>query len=236
MTRLDSVTRWAKRRIITSPVPLRYVQETRMEAHLWTVRVRGRIDPRLRRRAAHLRTLDGAKLHFGCGTRILPGWVNVDGWNRRGVDYLCDLRQPLPLKNGSCRLIFTEHVIEHIDSQFRSAVFEELHRILKRGGTLRIVGPDCGQFARAYAGDRVEWFEEAAAEWPTKGEALNQIFLSHFHRFVDDFETLKLALQAAGFSEVVESTHMCSPTPELRIDLELPSRTVSNLYVEGRKT
>jgi SAM-dependent methyltransferase len=144
--------------IKTGPVPLRVVQEVRTETHLAGVRVRRRVSPSLRSRERALMRLRGIKLHFGCGPRALPGWVNIDGWHFSGIDIPTDLRQRLPLDDMSCRLIFTEHVFEHIDADFRLPVLREFLRVLRPGGTLRIVVPDCEQFVNAYTRRDVAWF------------------------------------------------------------------------------
>jgi predicted SAM-dependent methyltransferase len=221
--------------IANGPIPLELVREIKAETHLSMVRLRTRISPKLRRRASELAALREVKLNFGCGPRILPGWLNIDGWWTEGIDYVCDLRQPLPLSDGSCRYIFTEHCFEHIDRQFRSAVIREWSRLLCPSGVLRIVGPGCAQFAEAYLRRDVEWFRNVNPEIKNSAEGLNEIFRNHFHRFIDDFESLSSQLKAQGFRRVEESGHLSSRVPELRVDLDEPSRVPGNLYVEASK-
>ena len=141
------------------PVPLRVVQEVRTEAHLAGVRLRRRVSPGARAKERALLQMNDVKLHFGCGPRILSGWVNIDGWRFPGIDFATDLRQPLPFADATCRLIFTEHVFEHIDADFRLPVLCELRRVLQPGGTLRIVVPDCEQFVNAYITHDEAWFQ-----------------------------------------------------------------------------
>lgn len=74
------------------PVPLRVFQEVRSEVHLAGVRLSRRVSLRARASARALLQLNDVKLHFGCGPRILPGWVNIDGWRFHGVDFVTDLR------------------------------------------------------------------------------------------------------------------------------------------------
>ncbi len=224
-----------KTRIANSAIPLELVQQIRVEAHLSAVRLRSRISPRLRRRAAELAALWDVKLNFGCGRRVLPGWLNVDGWWCEGIDYVCDLRQPLPLSDGSCRYIFTEHVFEHIHQQFRASVIREWFRLLSPQGVLRIVGPGCAQFADAYSRRDIEWFRRSIPGTKNLAEGLNDIFKNHFHRFVDDFESLSSELRAQGFVHVEESSHLSSRVPELCVDLDEPTRIPGNLYLEARK-
>jgi predicted SAM-dependent methyltransferase len=225
----------AKRWVQHGPVPLRLAQEVKLELHLAAVRLRGRVDPRWRRRLRDLRGREGVKLHFGCGGRILPGWLNVDGWDGEGVDAVFDLRQPLPLRDASCRMIFTEHVLEHIDQQFRPRVLRELCRVLEPGGTLRVSVPHSGKYAEAYVRGDLDWFQKVAPGCATRAEGLNDVFVGHFHRFIDDFESLGRALREAGFSHVEESEHQRSALEELRVDSENEARKLLNLYVEARK-
>jgi predicted SAM-dependent methyltransferase len=230
-----SLKEFMRRRALGSGVPFLFLQEIKIEAHLLGVRLRNRIDPRIRARAAELMGARNASLHFGCGTSILPGWINLDGWRRDGVDYVCDLRARLPLGDASCRLIYTEHVIEHIDRQFMPQVLAELHRVLTPGGRIRIVVPDCEKFSAAYTRDDREWFRAAVPGCNSRGEGLNDIFRNHFHRFIYDFQSLEAALGAAGFVSIRRSEHRASDIAELRVDQDEPSRIVSNLYVEASR-
>lgn len=179
----------------------------------------------------HMREI---KLHFGCGRRILPDWVNIDGWPFPGVDFTTDLRQPLPFGDAACQLIFTEHVFEHIDAGFRLPVLREFRRILQPGGTLRIVVPDCEKFADAYTRRDMAWFQTGLG-WPAGGaEGLNKVFTMHTHRVIDDWDSLSTALREVGFSYIERSSLNTSMIPELRIDSEQPSRAQCSLYVEAR--
>jgi predicted SAM-dependent methyltransferase len=224
-----------RRRSLRTGVPFLLLQEIKIEAHLLGVRLLNRFDPRMRARAAELMHVRNACLHFGCGTSILPGWINLDGWWREGVDYVCDLRARLPLADASCRLIYTEHVLEHIDRQFVPQVLGELRRVLTPSGSIRIVVPDCEKFALAYTRDDREWFRVAVPDCNSRGEGLNDIFRNHFHRFIYDFQSLEAALRAAGFVSIQRSQHRTSDIAELRVDQDEPSRVISNLYVEASR-
>lgn len=221
--------------INVGPVPLRVVQEIRTEAHLAGVRVKRRVYPSVRAKERALMQMNGIKLHFGCGPRILPDWVNIDGWSFPGIDFATDLRQPLPLDDASCRVIFTEHVFEHIDTDFRMSVLREFHRILQPGGTLRIVVPDCEQFVNAYTRRDGTWFDTVLGISTGGAEGLNKVFTMHTHRVIDDWDSLSAALREAGFSHVERSSLNASAIPELRIDAEEPSRALCSLYVEARR-
>lgn len=103
------------------------------------------------------------KLHFGCGPRVLKGWINIDidyqAWEpyeeyygsfyppqMRGTisDFLeLDVTaKALPFKNNSIDLIFHEDFIEHLDQRECILFLAETFRILKPGSVHRINTPD----------------------------------------------------------------------------------------------
>lgn len=221
--------------VARGPVPMKTIQDLRMEGHLALVRLRRRIDPAVRANERALRQSTDIKLHFGCGSRVLAGWLNVDGWGGTGVDFVTDLRQPLPLADESCRLIFTEHVFEHIDQSFRLGVLREFRRVLAPGGTLRINVPDCELHVNAYVNGDLEWFATVFGQNLSSTQGMNSMFMDHFHRFIDDWDSLSSALKEAGFAMITRSSCNESAIPELRIDTDEPSRSICSLYVEAQK-
>jgi methyltransferase family protein len=224
-----------RRRVERTPIPVELVQQIRRELVLWTVRARSRFHPAWRRRALAFRGQRGLLLNFGCGDRVLPGWVNVDGWSRGPVDLRCDLRRALPLDDGSCAVILVDHVLYALTVQSRPMVFREFHRLLAPGGTLRVVGTDCRKVVEAYAGNDEAFWQMIPSQPQGRGDGINWFFHSHACTFLDDFETLERSLREAGFREVVRRGHRESPVPELRIDCDAPDRVIANLCVEAVK-
>ncbi len=84
------------------------------------------------------------------------GWETVDLVDS---DYLLDLRtEVLPLSDNSANLVFSSHMIEHISDASASRLFLEIYRILRPGGTLRLVTPDLDKILQAYADDNLYFF------------------------------------------------------------------------------
>lgn len=104
------------------------------------------------------------KLHFGCGPRILKGWINIDLFYTNYDNYLKyykdefygpDIRgckddffriditkTPLPLPDNSVDVIFHEDFIEHLSQRDQYIFLVETLRVLKKGGVHRINTPN----------------------------------------------------------------------------------------------
>ena len=81
------------------------------------------------------------KLNLGSGGRPLEGYVNVDVNSRAPrVDIVHDLNDyPWPFEGDSVDEIIMDQALEHLMD--RNRAMKEMHRILKRGGTAKLVVP-----------------------------------------------------------------------------------------------
>ncbi len=80
------------------------------------------------------------KLNLGCGEDKKEGYVNLDFHDHVKPDVVHNLNDlPYPFPDNSFELIEAFHILEHLDRPF--SVMQELHRILKPGGTLHIKVP-----------------------------------------------------------------------------------------------
>ena len=82
------------------------------------------------------------KLHVGCGTNKLDGWINIDGVKSCQPDLVHDLSTPLPYEDLSADELKAEGVLEHLDKYMRYCVFADWARTLKVGGLIHIGVPD----------------------------------------------------------------------------------------------
>lgn len=77
------------------------------------------------------------KLHLGCGENIKEGYINHDIYKDKGVDITFDLNKlPYPFKDNEFEEIFSEHVLEHLDSVEKT--LSEWYRISKSGAIIKI--------------------------------------------------------------------------------------------------
>lgn len=79
-------------------------------------------------------------LNLGCGNAIMPTAVNTDKIKLPGVNIVVDLEKfPYPFMDNYADEVHLYFVLEHLDNTLR--VIEEIHRILKKGGTVFIRVP-----------------------------------------------------------------------------------------------
>ena len=228
---------WNRLRVFVNGThfPLYLLRELKNEFHLLSVRWNNRLNPVQWGRRKQLESLDTVKLHFGCGRRILPGWVNVDGYHVNGISYVMDLRCALPLADNSTQFIFTEHVLEHLDYERDiTFVLSEFHRVLKPGGAVRIIVPDLEKYCRAYVDNDRDWFLATQAG-PPGAYVVNSIFMDHFHKFIYDFATMANCLKKAGFKDIVQTQYLNSGIPEVNLDTDVATRRNESLCVEAIK-
>lgn len=156
------------------------------------------------------------KIHLGSGQTILHGWANID---MIGGDIRLNLCWRLPFDDQSVRLAFSAHTFEHFDYHTAAPrLLAEVARILKPGGTLRLVVPDIGAYTQAYAQDDTAFFNDYDRVRPEFGGAagyttpLAKTMLMggsavkagawFDHKMGYDFETLAHMLRQAGFSSI----------------------------------
>ena len=127
------------------------------------------------------------KIHFGCGPRIIKGWINIDlsfepyeNYLKYYTDkyypekirgdkndfYAIDItKKGLPLPDNSVDIIFHEDFLEHINQKDQIIFLSETLRILKKGGIHRVNTPnlltsmkDHSDFTKGYNGVYIyEW-------------------------------------------------------------------------------
>lgn len=168
-----------------------------------------RIDQKLCER--YLESTREPKLQIGGGWHRLDGWLNTDLGLLQDIVRM-DATKPFPFAAETFAYVYTEHMIEHVPYEQGVFMLRECHRVMRRGGTIRVVTPDLAAITglldtelddiqRAY----VAWFGRAflpdRAE-PTPAHVVNAFLQMWGHQFVYDEATLTRALQEAGFASV----------------------------------
>ena len=106
-------------------------------------------------------------LNLGCGNRTHEAWVNIDHSLKASFNALWfvrpflkipnpagylhhDLRNGIPFPDGSADVVYSSHLLEHLERKDALPFLREIYRVLKRDGILRIVVPDLERAVTAY--------------------------------------------------------------------------------------
>lgn len=134
------------------------------------------------------------KLHLGCGTRIIAGYINIDILSLPGVDVICDINE-LPYPDNSVDFIYSCATIEHFGRNRWKKVLAHWYSKLKPGGILRLSTADFHAVCERYleTGNIQELLGLVVGGQKDKYD---------WHGMVFDFELLKLGLEEVGFVNV----------------------------------
>ena len=181
------------------------------------------------------------KIHFGCGNIKFPGWLNTDIYYRDinltvEPDMYVDITKLLPFRTNSAKYLYSEHLIEHIEVEKISIFFKEAHRVLKKGGILRVATPDLNHIARKYLSR--DWKRQDWLTWPeyrfikTPAEMLNIALRWWGHKYLYDETELRRRLKESGFKKLKRVELGKSKHEGLE---NLESREDSKLIIEAVK-
>jgi predicted SAM-dependent methyltransferase len=174
-------------------------------------------------------------LNCGCGINFKDGFINLDFNWKPGIDLCWDVTIGLPFSNNSLKGIYTEHMLEHIPFDKVVYLLTEFRRVLKKGGTVRIIVPDAELYLGLYQSAK----ESKNVVFPYGGSDtnitpmmhVNNIFRKDGHQFAYDYETLRILLNEAGFSIITRMSFNRGNDINLLIDQK--RYEISSLYVEA---
>lgn len=127
-------------------------------------------------------------LNLGCGNKPLKGFINVDYYNPKYADIILDLNKPLPFKDESVDLIFSDNVFEHIQNLVQ--LIRECHRVLKIGGFLVVKAPYFKSKHAFVDPTHVKFFTIQSMDYYVKGYFFNE----HWRFFDESFSSLEIYL------------------------------------------
>ena len=141
------------------------------------------------------------KLHLGCGTNQLAGWINIDSVKGCAPDLVHDITQPLPYPNFSVDEILAEDLLEHFDKYLRYVVFGEWARVLKIGGTITVQVPNFKKILFKYFKFGYDNFVDFIF-----GENMlrSEVYIGHFgnHKWGYSVESLRDFVKSFGIEVV----------------------------------
>jgi SAM-dependent methyltransferase len=177
---------------------------------------------------------------------LLAALKLLKGENQRFIAFCrgSDIRwanaaRSLPVPTGHADVVYSSHMLEHLDQQEAMHFLVEVRRILKRQGILRVAVPDLRRMIVDYEtdadADRLVARTQLAHTRPkTVLQKLRWLVLtdrSH-HRWMYDANSLTLLVGRAGFSRVVVQPAGATMIPNPG-KLNLREREEESLYVEA---
>jgi SAM-dependent methyltransferase len=89
-------------------------------------------------------------LNIGCGDRHHPEWINLDFVATGPAVQQYDLRRGIPFPESTFDIVYHSHVLEHFERKAALNLLRECHRVLRPGGTIRVVVPDLERIVQLY--------------------------------------------------------------------------------------
>jgi SAM-dependent methyltransferase len=163
----------------------------------------------------------------------------IDYCRRNDIKY-ADAIKRIPYPDGSVSVIYSSHMLEHLDRAEARRFMQECYRALEAGGIVRIAVPDLLPLARAYvAGGSADGFLSACVLELEKPRGLaarlhHVVFSGREHHGMYDGASLSQLMRDAGFADpkVLEAGKTTIADPG---ELNLRERESESVYVEGRK-
>lgn len=178
------------------------------------------------------------KINIGCGASPIPGWINIDNsmslyLAKYGV-FDCLLRKlhllnpqqmrlidffkqnevvhskatHLPMKENSVSIVYSSHMMEHLDRQDAFIFLHEALRVLKVSGVIRLCLPDIHKLCKSYLahGDADVFVEQTLLATPFQKSIYQKfkflIIGPRHHMWMYDAQSLTLLLLKVGFKDV----------------------------------
>ena len=175
------------------------------------------------------------RLNWGCGSSRRPGWVHSDIKEGPGIKQVADIRQGLPMIDNRFHYAVSVHALQELAYEELVPALQELRRVLKSGGTLRLVLPDLLKGVEAFRAGERDYFAVPDHEFARLGSKLAvQLIWFGYTRSVFTPDYIEELLLKAGFSSVAHCTFQQTRSrwPEIT---EFDSRERESLFVEGTK-
>ena len=210
------------------------------------------------------------RINIGCGQTITEGWRNLDnsfslrlaGLGRlphlissvgllakpqkefiefaqqHAIEYADATK--IPCEDDACEVLYTSHMLEHLDPGEAKVFLREALRILQPAGIIRIAVPDIQKLVKAYceSGDADEFLASThmCINRPKglAGKLRMLIVGTRHHQWMYDGKSLSRLLIDQGFVDPVVQNPGNTQIPDAS-PLDLSERVEESVYVEATK-
>jgi predicted SAM-dependent methyltransferase len=136
------------------------------------------------------------RLHLCCGEKKLPGFLGVDVRAEVNPDIVATVDRLYMIDDARAEEIYFCHGLEHIPADSAERCLLELHRVLIKGGTLRLAMPDFESLSKLY----ISGFVDLERIRPAIHGAQDYEQNTHYSSW--DFTSLAKILNKCGFENV----------------------------------
>lgn len=176
-----------------------------------------------------------ARMNWGCGNDVRAGWLNADIKDLPGIDLVGDIRDGLALADDSLDYVVSVHALPMVSYPDLVPALQELRRVLKPGGVLRLVLPDVDKGIEAYRrGDRSHFLVPDEDVTSLGGKFVVHMLWYGYSVTLFTADFAEELLRRAGFSDVRHCAYEQSGTGLDGI-VELDNREHESLFVEATK-
>lgn len=173
-----------------------------------------------------------SQMPFGLVIAVKFGILNKSYLRKWPKLKLWDLRWGIPLSNETVDWVYSSHFLEHLKKQEAEKLLNEIRRVLKRTGKLRLLLPDLNKIIIKYtqSGKAVDFCREfygfdkdIIAGWGVRG-----------HEWMYDEKSAIKMLEDNGFKNIKVTKFRVSKMPDVK-KLDLPVHRELGMYLEAEK-
>jgi len=187
------------------------------------------------RRAVATTMAGTRRLNWACGPRPAPGWINADRLCAPGIALSGDIREGLPLADDEVDYAVAIHGLQDLPYPDVVPALQELRRVLRPHGVLRLGLPDLERALAAYGRGDAGYFYIPDAEVTTlSGKLIVQLTWYGSVRTPFTWEFARELLLRAGFRRVTRCAYRLTASPHADI-VELDNRERESVFVEAVK-
>lgn len=176
------------------------------------------------------------RLHWGCGPITPYGWVNSDIQPGPGVDLVADILQGLPVPDDWFDYIVSIHALPEIPYPHQDRALQELRRVLRPGGVLRLSLPDMDKAIDAYKSGDIDYFFLIPDDVVRSISGKMIVQLTWYGRsrcmFTGEFAIELLSRNGFRDIQLCRFRETKSEHPGI---VELDDRELESLFIEARK-
>src|SRR5262245_21617606 len=151
-----------------------------------------------------------------------------------------DVTKRIPVPDDSTEVLYSSHMLEHLDKREVTMFLAEAKRVLVSGGIIRLAVPDLEKHTRSYVshGDADRFIESLHVCTP-KARALSERFRlmlvgTRHHQWMYDGKSLCTLLNNSGFIDA--NAHPAGETSiKNPVSFDLYERREESVYVEAIK-